>query len=114
LACAAALATLKIYKDEDLFARAARMAVVFQEAVMGLKGGGPVSDIRGFGLLAGVELEPDGPAGRRGFEVLKALFASGLVARMSGDTIILAPPFVATEAEIREMVDIVRGVVGAL
>jgi adenosylmethionine-8-amino-7-oxononanoate aminotransferase len=33
---------------------------------------------------------------------------------MSGDTIILAPPFVATEAEIREMVDIVRGVVGAL
>jgi beta-alanine--pyruvate transaminase len=114
LACAAALATLKIYKDEDLFDRAAKMAVVFQEAVMGLKGAGPISDIRGFGLLAGVELEPDGPAGRRGFEVLKALFASGLVARMSGDTIILAPPFVATEAEIREMVDIVRGVVGAL
>jgi adenosylmethionine-8-amino-7-oxononanoate aminotransferase len=33
---------------------------------------------------------------------------------MSGDTIILAPPFVATEAEIDEMVDIVRAVVGAL
>jgi beta-alanine--pyruvate transaminase len=114
LACAAALAALKIYRDEDLFDRSAKLAVVFQEAVMGLKGAGPISDIRGFGLLAGVELEPDGPAGRRGFEVLKALFASGLVARMSSDTIILAPAFVATEAEVGEMVDIVRGVVGAL
>jgi beta-alanine--pyruvate transaminase len=71
-------------------------------------------DIRGFGLLAGVELEPDGPIGHRGPEVLKALFASGLVARMSGDTIILAPPFVASEGEISETVDIVRAVVGAL
>jgi beta-alanine--pyruvate transaminase len=114
LACAAALAALRIYREEGLFERAARLAVTFQEAVSGLKGAGPISDIRGFGLLAGIELEPDGPAGHRGPEVLKALFAGGLVARLSGDTIILAPPFVASGTEVREMVDVVRGVVGAL
>jgi beta-alanine--pyruvate transaminase len=114
LACAAALATLDIYEGEGLFDRAAKLAVSFREAVSGLKGAGPITDIRGFGLLAGVELEPDGPVGHRGFEVLKALFAGGLVARMSGDTIILAPPFVATETEVREMVDVVRSVVAVL
>ena len=114
LACAAALAALEIYESEGLFDRVAKLGVGFQEAVSGLKGAGPIVDIRGFGLLAGVELEPDGPIGHRGPEVLKALFASGLVARMSGDTIILAPPFVASEGEISETVDIVRAVVGAL
>ena len=42
------------------------------------------------------------------------MFTGGLIARLSGDTIILAPPFVATEGEIGEMVEIVRTVVGAL
>jgi beta-alanine--pyruvate transaminase len=114
LACAAALATLRIYKQEGLFERAAALSSTFQEAVMGLKGAGPVTDLRGIGLLAGIELEADGPVGKRGFAVLKALFGAGLVARMSGDTIILAPPFVATPAEVREMVDIVRSVISAL
>jgi beta-alanine--pyruvate transaminase len=114
LACAAALTTLKIYQDENLFDRAARLSVTLQEAVSGLKGAGPISDIRGYGLFAGVELEPDGPLGHRGFQALKAMFAGGLIARLSGDTIILAPPFVATEGEIGEMVEIVRTVVGAL
>ena len=114
LACAAALAALRIYRDEGLFQRAAKLALTLREAVSGLKGAGPISDIRGYGLLAGVELEPDGPAGHRGTDVLKALFAGGLVARLSGDTIILAPPFVASDDEVREMVEVVRAVVGAL
>ena len=33
---------------------------------------------------------------------------------LSGDTIILAPPFVASDDEVREMVEVVRAVVGAL
>jgi beta-alanine--pyruvate transaminase len=108
------LVALEIYQSEALFDRAAALGVSFQEAVSGLKGAGPIADIRGFGLLAGVELEADGPIGHRGFEVLKALFAAGLVARMSGDTVILAPPFVASQAEVAEIVDIVRSVVSAL
>jgi beta-alanine--pyruvate transaminase len=64
--------------------------------------------------LAGIDLETDGVPGRRGFAVLKQLFNAGLVARVTNDTIILAPPFVATETQIREMVDIVRSVVAGL
>ncbi|MGO9657089.1 MAG: aminotransferase class III-fold pyridoxal phosphate-dependent enzyme [Acidimicrobiales bacterium] len=113
-ACAAALAALRIYRDEGLFERAAKLAPTFQQVVLGLKGAGPISDIRGFGLLAGIDLETDGAPGRRGFTVLNELFKAGLVARVTNDTIILAPPFVATETEIRAMVDIVRSVVAAL
>lgn len=90
------------------------MAPAFQQAVLDLKGAGPITDIRGYGLLAGIDLETDGAPGRRGFAVLKQLFEAGLVARVSNDTIILAPPFVATEAQIREMVDIVGSVVSGL
>lgn len=114
VACAAARATLRIYRDEGLFERAASLAPVFQQLLLDLKGAGPISDIRGYGLLGAVELEPEGGAGQRGSAVLSALFKAGLVTRVTGDTIILAPPFVATEAQLGEMVDIVRSVVGAL
>ena len=113
-ACAAALASLKIYRDEGLFERSAKLAPTFQQAVLDLKGAGPITDIRGFGLLAGIDLETDGAPGRRGFAVLKELFKAGLVARVTNDTVILAPPFVATETDVREIVDIVRSVVAAL
>ncbi len=82
-ACAAALASLKIYRDEGLFERSAKLAPTFQQAVLDLKGAGPITDIRGFGLLAGIDLETDGAPGRRGFAVLKELFKAGLVARVT-------------------------------
>jgi beta-alanine--pyruvate transaminase len=113
-ACAAALAALRIYRDEGLFERASKLATTFQQVVLDLKGAGPITDIRGFGLLAGIDLESDGAPGQRGFAVLKGLFKAGLVARLTNDTVILAPPFVATESEIREIADIVRSVVAAL
>ena len=56
LACAAGLATLELYRDEKLFARAKALEPHFAEAVMTLKGLPGVLDIRTVGLAAGIDL----------------------------------------------------------
>jgi beta-alanine--pyruvate transaminase len=56
LACAAALATLDLYRDEDLFARAKRLEPRWADAAMSLKGLPNVLDIRCVGLTAGIDL----------------------------------------------------------
>ena len=58
LACAAALATLDIYRDEKLFERANKLEPKFADAVMSLKGQPNVVDIRTVGLTAGIDLAP--------------------------------------------------------
>ncbi len=110
LACAAAHATLDLYRDEDLFARARKMEPVLEAAVHDLKGAPFVSDIRNVGLAAGIDLEPDPAApGRRGYDAMRRCFADeNLVVRISGDTIALAPALIATEDDISRIVDGVR------
>ena len=56
LACAAGLATLDLYRDEDLFARAKKLEPRWADAAMGLKGLPNVLDIRTVGLTAGIDL----------------------------------------------------------
>jgi beta-alanine--pyruvate transaminase len=107
LACAAALATLDVCRDEGLFERARMIEPVFEEAVHALKGAPHIVDIRNVGLAAGIDLEPDlsGP-GRKGYEVLSRAFAEeDLVLRVSGDTVALAPALIASESEIARMVE---------
>ena len=57
-ACAAGLATLAIYEREGLLTRAKQMAPAFEKAVHGLRGLPHVIDVRNYGLVAGIELEP--------------------------------------------------------
>ena len=72
IACAAALATLDIYRDEKLFERANKLEPKFADAVMSLKNEPNVVDIRTVGLTAGIDLasRPDMP-GKRGFDGLE-------------------------------------------
>ena len=53
-------------------------------------------DIRNFGLAAGVELEPRGDRpGERGFEVFRTCFEQGILSRVTGDILALAPAMIA-------------------
>ena len=101
LACAAALATLEIYADEDLFARAADLAPYWEDAVHSLKGRRHVIDLRNIGLVGAVELEPrqDAP-GARAYDAFVACFESGLLVRQTGDTLALSPPLIIKKAQI--------------
>ena len=110
VACAAALATLKLYRDEDLFARAAALTPKFLERIASLADIPLVTDTRGYGLLGAVDLAPEGGAGTRGFAVLRRCFEQGLVIRVAGDTVVFAPLFITTEDELDQMFALLRGV----
>lgn len=105
IACAAALATLKIYADEDLFARGKALSVGFMARLAGLAQFPVVTGLRGFGMLGAIDLAVGDAPGARGFAALQALYASGAVVRATMDTIILAPPFVMTEDQMDELFD---------
>ena len=108
-ACAAGLATLKIYEDEGLFERAAGLSDYFLDAIWSLKDLGIVKDLRGMGLMAGVELHPiEGKPGIRGNNMQKALFHNGCHVKWTGDTAIVAPSLIAEKSHIDEIVGCIR------
>jgi beta-alanine--pyruvate transaminase len=109
LACAAALATLEVYKEEGLFARAAELAPKWQEAVHGLSDLDHVTDVRNIGLVAGIELAPrPGAPGARGYEVFTRAWELGLLTRVTGDILALSPPLIVSESQVDEMVALTR------
>lgn len=112
-ACAAGLAVLDIYEKEGLFERAADMSEYFLEAVFALSDLPVITDIRGYGLIAGFDVAPAGTPGVRGYEVQKRLFEAGMHIKMTGDAGILAPPLIAEKAHIDEMCTILRDVLKA-
>jgi beta-alanine--pyruvate transaminase len=116
LACAAGLATLDLYRDEDLFARALKLETPWAQAAMALKGLPNVLDIRPVGLTLGIDLasKPDG-VGKRGYEALDAAFYDhGLMLRAVGDTLALSPPLIVSEAQIGEIFDKVAKIIKAV
>jgi len=116
LACAAGLATLDLYRDENLFDRANRLEPVYADAAMTLKGLPNVLDVRTVGIAAGVDLAPrPGAVGERGYEAMERAFHDeDLVIRITGDTLAIAPPLTVSEAEIGEIFEKVGRVIRAV
>ena len=104
LACAAALAAQNVYRDENLFGRAAELEPYWQDAAHSLNGAPHVIDVRNIGLVAGVELASrPGKVGARAFDVFLKAFEQGLLIRTTGDTIALSPPLIISKAQIDEI-----------
>ena len=109
VACAAALASLDIYKEEGLFERAVESAKYMQEAAHSLKGTKNVIDIRNMGLIAAVEIQAkDGAIGSRGFETMKKAWDLGVMIRANGDTIAFSPPLIVENSQIDQMFDVTK------
>jgi len=107
-ACAAGLATLAIYEREQLFDRGRELSGYFLDAMFALQDLPAVADVRGFGLLAGIEIKPGKAPGVRGSELQAKLFDRGLHVKTTGDTAIMAPAFIASRADIDLMAAILR------
>ncbi len=116
LACAAGLAALDLYRDENLFERARELEPRFADAAMTLKGLPGILDIRTVGLSAGIDLAArPGAAGERGYEAMERAFQDeDLVIRITGDTLAIAPPLIVSEAQIAEIFDKVGRVIRAV
>jgi beta-alanine--pyruvate transaminase len=101
VACAAGLAAMDIYEQEDLFNRAAEMAPYWEEAVHSLHGLPNVIDIRNLGLVAGIELASrEGAPGARAFDAHVKCFEKGVLVRFTGDIIALSPPLIIEKQHI--------------
>lgn len=107
-ACAAGLAALEIYEKENLFERAAELSPYFLDQVYSLQDLNAVTDIRGYGLIAGFDVATGDAPGQRGTQLQKDLFWSGLHVKFTGDTGIIAPPFIAEKEHIDQIVGILR------
>ncbi|MDB5966692.1 MAG: aminotransferase class III-fold pyridoxal phosphate-dependent enzyme [Polaromonas sp.] len=106
VACAAAIATLELFREEALFARAGEMGKVLGDAMHGgLRGLPNVIGIRSLGLAAAVELAPlAGAPGKRAYDIFMDCFHQGVLVRPAGECVVLAPPYIVTGAHIDQMV----------
>ena len=106
VACAAALATLELMAQEDLFARAGQQGRVLGDALHStLKGLPGVAGIRSLGLAGAVELAPNASApGKRAFEIFRSCFQDGVWIRPAGDNLVVCPPYIVTDSQIEQIV----------
>ena len=114
VACAAGNATLDIYEREHVFEAGEELSPYFLDAMFSLKDLPVVTDIRGYGLLAGIDLAADGALGRRGFAAVKGLWKAGLLLKITGDSVLVAPPLVSTRQNIDEIRRLLEEVLGAM
>ncbi len=116
LACAAALASLDLYRDEGLFQRARDLEPTWADALMSLKGLPNVLDIRQVGLTGAIDLasRPDA-VGARAYEAMDRGFHEfGMMLRITGETLAVTPPLIVSQDEIGEIVDKLGKVIRAV
>jgi beta-alanine--pyruvate transaminase len=116
LACAAGLAALDLYRDEQLFERARRLEPGFADAAMTLKDLPGVLDVRTVGISAGIDLAArPGAIGERGYEAMERAFHDeDLLIRITGDTLAIAPPLIVSEAQVAEIFEKTARVIRAV
>ncbi|HEV2030103.1 MAG TPA: aspartate aminotransferase family protein [Candidatus Dormibacteraeota bacterium] len=111
-ACAVGLRNVQILEDEHLVERAAEKGAYLQKRLQELRSHEIVGDVRGLGLLAGVELvrnqstkEPFDVSVGAARRVWLAALEDGVIVRpLTGDVLAMSPPFVISEEQIDLMV----------
>ncbi len=115
VSAAVAVECLKIYQDENILNHIQTVSVLFQKQLQALQNHPLVGEVRGIGLLGGVELVADKKT-RRAFEVkmnvgreaLKFLLKKGLILRNYGDTITCCPPLIINAEQITMLFKLLR------
>ena len=105
---AAALAVQDIFEKEDIFNRVKELTPYFQKSIFELKDLESVANIRGQGLMAGIDMKLNTKPGKAGFETFKSCYEAGVNFKATGDCLIIAPQFICEKKHIDEIVDKVR------
>ncbi|WHZ19291.1 MAG: Adenosylmethionine-8-amino-7-oxononanoate aminotransferase [Rhodanobacteraceae bacterium] len=113
IACAAALASLAILRDEPVLERIGKLSAHLTERIAPLRDHPHVSGIRQTGLIAAFDLVADKPsrtpypgAERRGRRFYRHALEHGVLLRPLGDTVYFLPPYCIDDIDIDRMVDV--------
>jgi len=123
MGAAVGLAVLRHLKVHDLVAASARMGKYLLQGLGSLRDLPSVGDVRGLGLMAGVELVAD-KASKRPFprdrkvaegaqaaamaRGLVVYYGTGLANGIDGDAVLIGPPFIVNEGQVDEIVTLLR------
>jgi len=105
---AAALAVQDIFEKEDIFNRAKELAPYFQEGLFSLKDIDVVDNIRGYGMMGGIDIKTDGRPGKAGLATFKHCYDAGVNFKATGDCLIIAPMFICEKKHIDEIIEKLR------
>jgi adenosylmethionine-8-amino-7-oxononanoate aminotransferase len=113
LGCAAALASLKIFREEDTLETLRGKISLLRELLDGLRALPNVSDIRQCGYIAGIEIQKDSGKpfpwqNQTGARVCIVARKYGLLTRPILDTIVLMPPLCTTQGQLEHAIDAIR------
>ncbi len=118
IACAAALANIRLFKTERTLARMQPKIRALTQALKPLQGHPHIKEIRQKGLMLGIELIKDKARGQAyaygakiGARVCQLARAYGVILRPLGPVIVLMPPYSATQAELLFLVKVVHACV---
>ncbi|MCR9260702.1 MAG: aspartate aminotransferase family protein [Pseudomonadaceae bacterium] len=115
VACAAALAALDVFEQDNMVGRATKLAPVLQESLHSLRDLPHVVDVRNIGMMGALQLAPrEGDLTVRPYEVGVWCWHHGLYVRWGGDTLQFAPPFTSTEDQLAQMAQTLREALLAL
>jgi putrescine aminotransferase len=99
--CAVALENLAIIEREGLVERARVLGERLLEGLKTLEDLPTVAEARGFGMMAGLELQVEDA-----LELADRIRAAGVIVRATGQKLVMSPPLVIEEAEIDKIVDV--------
>ncbi len=112
VSCAVALKTLEIYERDKVFQHAKKVGEYFQNSIKEILKEDYVGEVRGIGLIAGIELYKDPlnkiafeEAGKAGKILSDTCQKNGLIVRPILDTVALCPPLIISEKEVDELTD---------
>ena len=118
LACAAALASLRIFGEDDVLARNRVTATRMRELAARLASHPHVADVRQTGMIVAFELTKDGdrrtpfdPSLRVGLRAYRAALARGVVLRPLGDVLYWMPPYCIDETQLQLLAEVTRAAI---
>ncbi len=120
VAAAVALETLKIYEEMDIVSRVRAVAPALQDGLRAMQDHDLIGEIRGVGLIAGIELVADkasktsfDPAAKVGAKIMALAEENGLLIRAMGDVLAFCPPLIIDEETVVEMLARFKAVLDA-
>ncbi len=113
LACAAALATLDVFREERTLERLRGKTRLLAELLEPVAAHPEVREVRRCGFMVGIELEEHPLPVRIGHRVTLEARSRGAIIRPLGDVVVLMPPLSISEGELRRLVDITAEAIDA-